>query len=256
MENLRKKNIFKKIFLGPFALSLIVHCIVALLLFFLKEHQPLLPKKNKEKAASHLQTLNVEWIPKTPHLQNKKKKKSQKFKAMQNIPVPTVPTAPKKENFTKKDPLHAFLPQNSEHSLIQEFSFKDPFMPQNHPQIKERFLVQNLASYQFREDFKTKFSAIWNLEERWVPPESSLQAGDVVFYKFYIQKDGTLQKFENLSRARHRDKDYSVLDTIMAHIIAQVFPLTIPDVLQQNPITEVIAIQVVGPYGPIRYSFE
>ncbi len=128
--------------------------------------------------------------------------------------------------------------------------------PQNGPKIVERYSVRDMSLYQFSQEFKERFSGIWNSQERWVPPGSPLRPGDIVYYKLYIKADGSLQKFENLSQKKKPEKDFSAVDKMIAEVVAQVFPMTVPPRFAKNLVTEIIAIQVVGTNRPVQYSFQ
>jgi len=132
----------------------------------------------------------------------------------------------------------------------------DDLTPRNGPKIRERYSVKDLGLYQFSQEFKEKFSGIWNSRERWVPPSSPLRPGDIVYYKLYIKGDGSLQKFENLSHKRVPQKDFSAVDKMIEEVVSQVFPMTVPPRFAQNMVTEIVAIQVVGTNSPVQYSFQ
>lgn len=132
----------------------------------------------------------------------------------------------------------------------------DDLAPRNGPKVIERFSVRDLGLYQFSQEFKEKFSGIWNSRERWVPPSSPLRPGDIVYYKLYIKGDGSLQKFENLSHKRLPQKDFTAVDKMIEEVVSRVFPMTVPPRFAQNLVTEIVAIQVVGINSPVQYSFQ
>lgn len=132
----------------------------------------------------------------------------------------------------------------------------DNLAPRNGPKIVERFAVRDMSLYQFSQEFKERFGGIWNSQERWVPPSSPLRPGDIVYYKLYIKGDGSLQRFENLSHKRQPQKDFSAVDKMIAEVVGQVFPMTVPSQFARNLVTEIIAIQVVGTNRPVQYSFQ
>jgi hypothetical protein len=132
----------------------------------------------------------------------------------------------------------------------------DDLVPKNGPKIVERFAIRDLSLYQFSQEFKEKFSGIWNSRERWVPPNSPLRPGDTVYYKLYIKGDGSLEKFENLSQKKKPEKDFSAVDKMIAEVVTQVFPMTVPPRFAHHLVTEIISIQIVGTNRPVQYSFQ
>jgi hypothetical protein len=123
--------------------------------------------------------------------------------------------------------------------------------------IQDRHSVKDLSLFQFSAEFRNRFGAIWNEQDRVVPPASPLRPGDVVFYKVYINDDGTLNKYENISAKRFSQKDFSHLDVIFSSVIGKVFPMMIPPRFahQGKIITEIVAIQVVDRSLPMQFSF-
>lgn len=123
--------------------------------------------------------------------------------------------------------------------------------------IQDRHSVKDLSLFQFSEEFRNRFGAIWNEQDRVVPPASPLRPGDVVFYKVYINDNGTLNKYENISAKRFSQKDFSHLDVIFSSVIGKVFPMMIPSKFahQGKIITEIVAIQVVDRNLPMQFSF-
>ena len=118
--------------------------------------------------------------------------------------------------------------------------------PYNGPTVRQRYDAKDLSLFQFSQEFKERFGAIWNEEDRWVPPTSPLRPGDVVYYKVYVNTNGTLDHFENLTRKQKPNKDYSDLDKLFTTVISGVFPMSVPDRIPKNAqIAEVLAIQVV-----------
>jgi hypothetical protein len=180
---------------------------------------------------------------------------------------------PKEPQKTETNGIDAFLP-NSSSSYVDQLRkdsynqqqiegdsgdipvIGDDLAPRNGPKIVERYAVRDMSLYQFSQEFKERFSGIWNSQERWVPPSSPLRPGDIVYYKLYIKGDGSLQKFENLSHKKKPEKDFSAVDKMIAEVVAQVFPMTVPPRFAQNLVTEIIAIQVVGTNRPVQYSFQ
>lgn len=132
----------------------------------------------------------------------------------------------------------------------------DELAPRKTPKIIPRHAFKDLSLYQFDKEFKERFSGIWSSKERWVPPSSPLRPGDIVYYKLYIKGDGSLQKFENLSRILKPMKDFTAVDQMIAEVVAQVFPMVVPPRFAQDLITEIVAIQVVDSNLPVQYSFQ
>lgn len=113
--------------------------------------------------------------------------------------------------------------------------------------VVDRFDHQDLSLLQFSQMFHERFGAVWNSTERWVPPESPLRPGDVVYYKIYINPDGTLNHFENLTHKMRPSLNTDDLDKIFSEVIAQTLPMHLPAKLEKNvQVTEVLAIQVVN----------
>ncbi|WP_186644896.1 hypothetical protein [Fluviispira vulneris] len=128
------------------------------------------------------------------------------------------------------------------------------YAPSNEPQYKERFATKDMSLYQFSQEFKEKFGAVWNLKDRNLPPESPLRPGDLVYYKIYIKGDGFLEKFENLTQKKNPNKDFSGADTIFKEVVSQVLPMPVPPRFTHSIVTEVIAIQVVSTNVFVHYS--
>ena len=182
-------------------------------------------------------------------------------------------SVPKEQRNNEKNGIDAFLP-NSSSSYVDQLRnnshnqqqiegdsgdipvIGDDFAPRNGPKIVERYAVRDLSLYQFSQEFKEKFSGIWNSKERWVPPSSPLRPGDIVYYKLYIKGDGSLQKFENLSQKKKPEKDFSAVDKMIEEVVSKVFPMTVPPRFAKNLVTEIVAIQVVGTNSPVQYSFQ
>lgn len=129
--------------------------------------------------------------------------------------------------------------------------------PIEQPRIQDRHSVRDLGLFQFSEEFRNRFGAIWNEQDRIVPPESPLRPGDVVFYKVYINDDGTLNHYENISAKRFSQKDFSHLDRIFSDVIQRVFPMVVPPQFAKKGkiITQMVAIQVVDRDLPMNFSF-
>lgn len=129
--------------------------------------------------------------------------------------------------------------------------------PRNGPQIVHRYVEKDMSLFQFSKEFRERFGAIWNSEDRILPLGSALKPGDIVYYKIYIRTDGNMDKYENISKLKQPQKDFSDADEIFAKVIAQVFPMQVPPKYenQNKVISEILAIQVVGRNAPVRYSF-
>jgi hypothetical protein len=132
--------------------------------------------------------------------------------------------------------------------------------PAEGPTPLPRHEVKDLGLFQFSQAFRQRFAAYWNMKERWAPPQSPVLPGDVIYYKVYLNGDGTLERFENLTARDDSGKNYSDVDAIFRDVIEQVLPMPIPTRLkgptgERVVVTQVIAIQVVGRNLPIQFSF-
>lgn len=125
------------------------------------------------------------------------------------------------------------------------------------PRIQERRSVQDMSLFQFTQEFRNRFGAVWNSQDRVLSPRSPLRPGDVVFYKVYINDDGTLNHYENISEKRFSKKDYSHLNDMFSGVISRVFPMKLPPKYAHHGaiITEIVAIQVVDRTLPMQFSF-
>ena len=132
----------------------------------------------------------------------------------------------------------------------------DTLSPTTAPKVKQRFGQKDLTLFQFNQEFKQRFAEIWNLKQRWLPPSSPLRPGQVVFYEVYINSDGTMNKYENLSAKQNKQVIYGDIDSIVEDVLKRVFPISVPGVIKNEQIvSQVIAIQVVGSNVPISFSF-
>ncbi|MGY3804768.1 hypothetical protein ACWNT8_11930 [Pigmentibacter ruber] len=183
------------------------------------------------------------------------------------------PTIVDKSEKNKKSELDKFLP-NSDSAYIdnlrkqykQEQNIEgdsgdipimgDEYTPLSEPKVKERYSVKDLSLYQFSQQFKEKFAGIWNSKDRVVPPTSPLRPGDIIYYKLYINGNGSLEKYENLTQKRFPQKDFLAVDKMLDEVVSKVFPLALPGRFANNIVTEIIAIQVVGRNSPVQYSFQ
>lgn len=188
------------------------------------------------------------------------------------------PSASKHQTLTPSTPVNPFLPpSNGDYiaSLREEGAQSGQITadggdlpienetpaPTVGPTPKPRYEVKDLGVYQFSQAFRERFTAFWNMKERWAPPQSSLQPGDVIYYKVYLNGDGSLDRFENLTAQNGSGKNYSDVDAIFRDVIGQVLPMPIPSRLKTTTgdrrvvVTQVIAIQVVGRNLPIQFSF-
>ena len=150
------------------------------------------------------------------------------------------------------------LPKNEIEGDDGDIPIEGPSLaPTNEPRVVKRFAEKDMSLFQFTQEFRERFGAVWNSEDRVVPPSSPLHPGDIVYYKVYINTNGSMEKFENLSRTSHPQKDYTAIDKIFSNVVANVFPMVVPPKFAHKNITltEVIAIQVVDRNMPARYSF-
>ncbi len=129
--------------------------------------------------------------------------------------------------------------------------------PHNGPNVMQRFVQKDMGLFQFSKEFRDKFAFIWNKKERFVSPSSVLRPGDVVYYKVFVNPDGSLDHFENLNRHLNSQKVDPDIDKMFADVIHQVFPMVVPSrYVNANVVfSEVVAIQVIDRSSPIIFSF-
>lgn len=133
----------------------------------------------------------------------------------------------------------------------------DLLTPRVGPRIIAKHEHKDMTLFQFSAEFRRKFGIIWNQKDRMVPPASPLRPGNVVFYKVYINSDGSLLKYVDLSAKETPNKDYSSLDDIFADVITQTLPIRVPPSFTSSKIlTEVIAIQVIDRSSPVMMRFQ
>lgn len=261
-----------------FALSILVHAVLFFTLSMMKRQeiasfsegsspQVNITLKENKKESPHMvpsePTKPLNPIPKNvltaPH----------NAPVTQAIPTPRSVQAPMKSPMARS--LNDFLPRSdssflqgvrdeAKPELLNADSGDIPIsnaapVPQNGPIVQKRFGEKDLSLFQFSEEFRSRFSSIWNLKERFVPPASPLRPGDVVYYKVFISPDGSLEKFENVSQQKDRFKNFSDIDSIFSEVVTQVFPMTVPSKFARHVITQLVAIQVVDRHSPIRFSF-
>lgn len=115
------------------------------------------------------------------------------------------------------------------------------------PMVVDRFEHKDLSLFQFSQMFHERFGSEWNSKERWVPPESPLRPGDVVYYKIFINPNGTLDRFENLTNKIKPGLNTEHLDKVFEQVLSKTLPMSLPAKLEKNvQVTEIIAIQVVN----------
>lgn len=285
----REKN-----WLNIVILSLAIHALIFCLLYYIKPTKEIAADQNSssikinfsqkptqtEKKLTLSQKLKSKFFKKKSSILTDTKKNSQnKFFApsQPNIHETTkdknIVSIPQHQNHEKN--LNSFLPNSNSNYLnnlrqkaqipqtqIQgddgDIPVEGPSLaPTNQPKVLSRYAEKDMTMFQFTQEFRERFGAVWNSEERIVPPTSPLHPGDIVYYKVYIRSNGKLEKYENLSRASHPQKDYSDIDKLFSSVIGQVFPMSVPPKFANKNIilTEVIAIQVVDRNMPVRFSF-
>ena len=185
------------------------------------------------------------------------------------------PFSPPKSKIPKEENINSFLP-NANQDFVNEFRQQNQvpknfvqgddgdipvegpsLAPTNEPRVVSRFAEKDMSLFQFSQEFKERFGAVWNSEDRMVPPTSPLHPGDIVYYKVYISSNGHLEKYENLSRLKNPRKNYDDVDVLFSSVVSHVFPMSVPPKFANKnlTLTEVIAIQVVDRSMPARYSF-
>lgn len=260
-----------------FLVSAFFHAILLVACLFLSKQQEITSVSNDESA------VHITLLP--PKKTSEKQQETQKNQLTPNTKIENHKTLLTDENHKNKpsqitrqsqqnQALDRFLPhsrtdffrglrneaQNSEDTQAQGGDIPIPgksTSPIEQPRIQDRHSVRDLGLFQFSEEFRNRFGAIWNEQDRIVPPDSPLRPGDVVFYKVYINDDGTLNHYENTSAKRFSQKDFSHLDRIFSDVIQRVFPMVVPPQFSKKGkiITQMVAIQVVDRSLPMNFSF-
>lgn len=245
------------------ALSFLLHvCLLLCLIFPLK----------KQEITSSMNTIGSTHVRLVPQRQETTYLKSTQTQKKQE--TDSTPKQNHKRVLSQKQSMSDFLPRANQTFLKQlreQQQINSDFQAQGGdvpvlgksmplvqmPKTQDRYRTQDLSLFQFSQEFRNRFGAIWNEQDRIVPPASPLRPGDVVFYKIYINDDGTLNRYENVSAKRFSSKDFSHLDVLFSDVIARVFPMKIPEKFSKkgNVITEMIAIQVVDRNLPMKFSF-
>ena len=129
--------------------------------------------------------------------------------------------------------------------------------PSNGPRIIKRFEEKDMGLFQFNQEFRERFANVWNSKDRILPPTSPLRPGDLVYYKVFVNSSGKLVKYENLSRMQHPELDYSDAERIFSEVLNRTLPINVPPEYEATKkiLAVTIAIQVVGPNGPVMFSF-
>ncbi len=219
------------------------------------------------------------------HFESKKDElKNQKSPLISNLPVipqrkkilASPDSSSKTSVYEKKIPMgiQRFLPQSNPDFLTklrnnshnnQEIDADDGdipvqddnlLTPRMTPKMLSHYEHKEMSLFQFSQEFRQKFSAIWNQKDRFIPPASPLRAGEVIYYKIYIHHDGTLFKYENLTAKKELKKDFSHIDEIFVDVITQTLPMRVPKEFTSSKIlTEIVAIQVVDRNSPFLMTF-
>lgn len=261
--------------------SICLHVLLLLLIvYFIKQNPIKTVTADRKEQESVKVTLNPPNDKKKEQANEQgSAQKSQKSKVLsqkdqilttehQNAPaVPSLPKeSQKKQTVTDShDGLEKFLPKSNPEYFERyrqeaQKNPKDitgdggdiPFLENTErrrdlPLVVDRFEHKDLSLLQFSQMFHERFSAVWNSTERWVPPESPLKPGDVVYYKIYINPNGTLDHIENLTHKIRPNLNTDHLDKIFNDVMSQTLPMTLPSKLEKNvQVTEVLAIQVVN----------
>ncbi len=262
-------------------LSLLFHVLFFYLLTFLK-HKPEISQSNTNSSI-HVRMNDPQTLKSVPHIplvpKNRKEKKlltnNEKGKSSFYVPDGKKSTlSSHQEDQTPVQPQSLMPSSNSsffqnlrEQSRVPDkpivgeegdVPIEGPSLaPTNEPRVVSRFSEKDMTMFQFTKEFQERFGAVWNSEERVISPSSPLRPGDVVYYKIYINTNGHMEKYENLSRLKNPQKNYDEVDSMFASVISHVFPMSVPPKFANKnlTLTEVIAIQVVDRNRPVQFSF-
>ncbi len=257
----------KRPFIGPcaFVLSIILHIVLFCLLTYLTKTVPIetISADNKEEQPIKV-TFNPPEVAKEPKKLKPKEPKS-KVLTQESPKSPfSVPSRPSKKPVVpeKSQGLEKFLPRSNPQFLNKmrqqrkspteitgdggDIPMKGTDRRRDIPRVVERFEHKDMSLYQFSKMFHDRFGAVWNSTDRNVPRHSPLRPGNVVYYKVFINPDGTLSHFENLTNKMYPNLDTEALDVVFEDVIAKTLPMKLPARLEKNiQVTEVVAIQVV-----------
>lgn len=259
--------------------SFFVHFFILLFIYFF-----ITKAKYSEEKEENIPSIRITTVGK-----NQTKRNSSIAKPVNKTPRPPSPSRnstilPRKaptntvlntKSSNKNLDLNAFLPHFQAEDLARREPTQTPepqddalaggdrpiegpsLAPTELPRIKNRYAEKDMSLFQFSQEFRQRFGAIWNAQERMIPPNSPLRPGDVVFYRVFIRSDGTMEKFQNLSKKAHPEKNYADTDNIFESVIRGVFPILVPPKFSHKNIiiTEDLAIQVVDRQSPIHFSF-
>lgn len=251
--------------------SICFHVLLLLLVvYFIKQN----PIKTITAEKKEQDTVQVTLNP--PEYENKEQKTEKKetisptdrilTTERPNAPaIPTLKEEPQKKPVAESPGLEKFLPK-SHSEYFEKYRHETEKNPKEMtadggdilvrgkseprrdiPMVVDRYDHKDLSLLQFSQMFHERFASVWNSVERWVPPESPLQAGDVVYYKIYINPNGTLDHVENLTHKMRPTLNTDHLDKIFNEVVAQTLPMQLPAKLEKNvQVTEILAIQVVN----------
>ena len=255
----------KRVFYGGLGASCFLHAVI---LCFLLYTTPKDYITSSDVGPTHL-TMDLKEAqrqeaqsPRSSPLRPSQPQPAPSAKSSQKIDSAVPRLAPLPRSSTRN--LSSFLPRSEgfvPHSHDAQHAQKnsapladDPYRPQQ--KIVERFSTQDRSLYQFTQIFRERFAAIWNSEERLLPPTSALRPGDIVYYKIYILPSGKLDHYENITQPVPPQGYDPNMEKIFQSVILQVFPLSVPGRYKDHQIiTEIIAINVVGPNSPMRFNF-
>ncbi|MES2613936.1 MAG: hypothetical protein V4591_00815 [Bdellovibrionota bacterium] len=250
--------------------SLALHILFFFLLTQLKPKEEVIADQSSSSIKINFSTPQI-----NQKLASKKNKKFTKKREILTSPNSQSEAYTTPQLHPEKQDLNSFLPKNNSNYLsnlrrqnqIQKNNIQGDdgdlpidgpsLAPTNGPRIISRYAEKDMSLFQFTQEFRERFGAIWNSEDRVVPPTSPLRPGDIVYYKIYINTNGSMEKFENLSRKDHPKKDYTDIDKLFTQVITRVLPMSVPPKFAHKNITlsEVIAIQVVDRNMPVKFSF-
>jgi hypothetical protein len=281
----------EKIWRNFFIFSALIHMFLALVIYYLKpkyetvssENSTIhinfsdLKPKDKNSPSSHEPKVNSQHKITKRILTDPNVNSKSSFSASSQVQKNTIDKQQEIKNTLQKKEhkLKDFLPSGHQNYIeniqnnnqvfenaIQadggDIPIEGPSLaPKNGPKIVERYVEKDMSLFQFTQEFRERFGAIWNSKDRILPPSSPLRAGDVVYYKVYIKSNGEMEKYENISRSSYPLKNYNATDEFFKEVILKVLPMSVPPKFanKNTILSEVIAIQVVDKDVPTRFAF-
>lgn len=270
-------------FVAFICISIFIHSLFLYLLVHITPKKNVLVNPDKDSSSKMHVTLNPEKIDnqkqRIPNIEKNKTKRTLVQRSKPTRKEFVVPhTSPAISEKTKSQPvpeasgMDRFMPNASQEFMqkLQNSAQQAPQMTADGgdipltgterrldiPTYADRYVQKDLSLFQFGQIFKERFGSAWNAEDRWLPPTSPLRPGNVIYYKVFINSDGSLNHYQNISHLQKPNMDYSHLDEIFAKVIPNVFPLPLPAKLAQEKIvTQILAIQVVDKNLFMRFGF-